>query len=185
MDMTSGRKIAQQMADGVVEPVMAMPKRAEPLMEIGQFDPTLDGLQLSQAPTGSILRSLMTFFGVVLCLAAFGLWLVPEAVATPASQVIRAGLTFLFIGAGFALYCQGRMSDVATTMELDLRSGELRQVAVGQTGRAEVISRYALADLNCVSTGPGEVCLRSAAGQELICLHGDAASQVSRFYSLG
>ncbi|MEC8042629.1 MAG: hypothetical protein VX181_18350, partial [Pseudomonadota bacterium] len=76
-------------------------------------------------------------------------------------------------------------SDVATTMELDLRGGELRQVTVGQTGRVQVVARYALADLNCVSTGPGEVCLHSAAGQELICLHGDAASQVSRFYSLG
>ncbi|MEC7965274.1 MAG: hypothetical protein VX201_18525, partial [Pseudomonadota bacterium] len=65
MDMTSGRKIAQQMAEGVVEPVLAMPKRAEPLMETGRFSPRLDALQLSQTQTGSILRSLMTFFGVV------------------------------------------------------------------------------------------------------------------------
>jgi len=173
------------MADGVVEPVLAMPKRAEPLVETGRFGPTLDALQLSQAQAGSILRSLMTFFGVVLCLAAFGLWLVPAAVATPASQVIRAGLTFLFIGAGFALYCQGRNTNEATTMELDLRGGELRQVSVGQTGRAQIIARYALADLNCVSTGSGEVCLHSATGQELICLQGDAAAQVARFYSPG
>lgn len=109
-------------------------------------------------------RVLLIFLGVVLCLAAFGLWLVPEAVEAPEARVIRAGLTCLFIGAGYFLFRKGREDLDRFEQELDLVKGELRHLSRSRDGIGRVIARIPLADLRFLDVGHCGVALVDAGG---------------------
>ncbi|WP_412562778.1 hypothetical protein [Thalassobius sp. MITS945101] len=93
------------------------------------------------------LRALMVFLGVVFCLAAFGLWLVPDAMASAEARVIRAGLTCLFVGAGFFLFRKGREETGQLEQEIDLLRGEVRHILRGRDGVGRVVARMAFCDL--------------------------------------
>lgn len=93
------------------------------------------------------LRALMVFLGVVFCLAAFGLWLVPDAMASAEARVIRAGLTCLFVGTGFFLFRKGREETEQFEQEIDLLRGEVRHIMRGRDGIGRVVARMEFCDL--------------------------------------
>ena len=93
------------------------------------------------------LRAFMVFLGVVFCMAAFGLWLVPEAMASAEARVIRAGLTCLFVGAGFFLFRKGREEVEQLEQEVDLLHGEVRYILRGRDGVGRVAERVSFSEL--------------------------------------
>lgn len=140
-------------------------------------------LSLSQSQAlpemaGAMGRAVMVFAGVVLCLAAFGLWLVPEAVSNPESQVIRAGLTCLFVGVGFALFHKGRDVPPAIEVELDLQRAELRHIARASNGAGRVVMRAPLADLTFERADSATVVALTAKGEEVLSLPAADAERI-------
>lgn len=124
---------------------------------------------VAHAETNAIFRAVMVFLGVVLCLAAFGLWLVPEAIAE--AQVIRAGLTFLFVGGGFALYRQGRDDRLMQVYELDPVSDELRQIEISPGGMRRCIKTVNLAGAEITPRRDGKVLLSAPETGQSLLLH--------------
>ncbi|CUH84827.1 hypothetical protein [Thalassovita mediterranea] len=111
-----------------------------------------------------LLRSAMVFLGVVLCLAAFGLWLVPEAMESAEQQLIRAGLTCVFIGAGFTLFRKGRDTAPVIGYALDQARGELRQLLINADGTERTIARLSLHGATREALDNGDVLIRDAKG---------------------
>ncbi|MCG7492377.1 hypothetical protein [Thalassobius sp. Cn5-15] len=111
-----------------------------------------------------LLRSVMVFLGVVLCLAAFGLWLVPEAMESAEAQLIRAALTCVFIGSGFALFRKGRDTAPVVGYALDQARGELRQMLINADGSERTIARLSLHGAEQKLHDNGDVLIRDADG---------------------
>lgn len=136
-----------------------------------QFDMKLmrpDLTLRTAAGPGGVGRALMVFCGVVLCLSAFGLWLMPAALEADGATVIRAALTSVFIGIGFSLFSKGRAPRQHDEVELDLRTAELRHLQRNDNGVARVTARYRLADLSFFDVVGGDIVARCRNGQEVL-----------------
>ena len=136
-------------------------------MTVGQNNIGLGKIVPDSFSTKDLRRSASVFGGVVLCMAAFGLWLDPKAVAGPETTIIRAGLTFLFVGIGFTLFNQGR--DVqAEEIQLDLEAGVLSHATRGPDGIDRLQQSYDLADLRRVIVEGGQMVAISHDGEEVL-----------------
>ena len=74
---------------------------------------------------GQLARGTLVFAGVVLCLSAFGLWLVPTESPDSGKALMRCLVSVLFSGTGLALFFAGRSPGV-DEFRLDAKTGYLR-----------------------------------------------------------
>lgn len=107
------------------------------------------------------------FGGVVLCLAAVGLWFDPRAMASPETIIIRSGLTCLFIGIGFSLFNHGNDRS-SEEIQLDLEAGVLRHAMRGTDGIARLKHSYSLADLRSITVADDHLVAVSLQGREVL-----------------
>ncbi|UYV35855.1 hypothetical protein N4R57_12365 [Rhodobacteraceae bacterium D3-12] len=111
--------------------------------------------------------ALATFFGVVLCVAALGLWLVPGASFDPALMLIKLGLSiFLMIGGSMFLVAARR--DTHPEVQLDSRRGILRVIERNDRGRVEDTFEVAYDDLSEVDFRDGMLIARDHHGQSIL-----------------
>ncbi|CUH63026.1 hypothetical protein TG4357_00437 [Thalassovita gelatinovora] len=115
---------------------------------------------------GNLLRGLFVFAGVVLCLAAFGLWLVPANLSGPDAIPIRAALTFLFIGVGFLLFRMGRQ-DGREELAIDFNAGRLLYMERGADGIARLRGSFDLAELDSLDAKGNRLIAHAHGGEVL------------------
>ena len=97
------------------------------------------------------MAGLARFVGVVLVLAAIGIWIVSVPLADAAMLVMRLVVSLFFMCLGLMLLQVGRLS-LQDEIHLDRKAGALRHVQRGRDGIARLRQEVALADL-----GPAEM----------------------------
>lgn len=131
-----------------------------------------DILNIDDSPELSIeghatSAAISTFFGVVLCVAALGLWLVPGASFDPSLMLVKLGLSiFLMIGGSMFLAASRR--DTHPEVHLDSRRGLLRVVERNQRGRVEDSFEIAYDDLSEIDFREGMLIARDHHGRSVV-----------------
>lgn len=129
-------------------------------MEVGETENhAIEGHATSGALAG--------FAGVVLCVAALGLWLVPGASFDPALMLIKLGLSIFFmIGGSICLSASRR--DTHPEVELNPRRGILRIIERNARGRIESSVDVSYDDLSEVDFRDGMLIARDHHGQLVV-----------------
>ena len=117
------------------------------------------------------LSGFSRFVGVVLMLAAVGIWLLSGSLWDAEMMLLRLGVSVVFMCLGLALLHAGRKT-ARDEIHLDHRAGELRHVRRGHDGIARVRQRLALHDLAEVVIDEDRLLLRGKCGQILLELSG-------------
>ena len=131
-----------------------------------------DFLEIDESPRHAIeghatSGALSSFLGVVLCVAALGLWLVPGANFDPALMLIKLGLSiFLLIGGLISLAASQR--DTHPEVELDSRRGILRLLERNARGRIENTVELAYDDLSEIDFRDGMLIARDHHGRAVV-----------------
>jgi hypothetical protein len=117
------------------------------------------------------LSGLSRFTGVVLMLAAVGIWLLSGSLWDAEMMLLRLGVSVVFMCLGLALLHAGRRT-ARDEIHLDQRARELRHVRRGHDGIARLRQRLALRDLSEVVIDEDRLVLRGRDGQVLLELSG-------------
>ncbi len=117
------------------------------------------------------LSGLSRFVGVVLMLAAVGIWLMSGSLWDAEMMLLRLGVSVVFMCMGLVLLHAGRRT-ARDEIHLDLRAGELRHVRRGHDGIARVRQQLAMRDLSEVVIDEDRLLLRGNCGQVLLELSG-------------
>jgi hypothetical protein len=112
----------------------------------------------------AVMQETSKFFGVVLGLAALGLWLVPGAFEDGATVLVRLVISFLFVGIAVCLWGAGRQR-FDDEFVVDFSTQRLSHVSRGKDGIARVRGDYGLDPL---SLRAGVVLAREADGTEIV-----------------
>lgn len=111
--------------------------------------------------------ALPSFLGVVLCVAALGLWLVPGASFDPSLMLIKLGLSiFLMIGGLLCLSVARR--DSFPEVELDARGARLRIHERNASGRILETIEVPYDDLSEVDFRDGMLIARDHHGRAVV-----------------
>lgn len=117
------------------------------------------------------LSGLSRFAGVVLMLAAVGIWLLSGSLWDAEMMLLRLGVSVVFMCLGLALLHAGRRT-ARDEIHLDQRARELRHIRRGHDGIARVRQRLALHDLAEVVIDEDRLLLRGICGRILLELSG-------------
>lgn len=117
------------------------------------------------------LSGLSRFTGVVLMLAAVGIWLLSGSLWDAEMMLLRLGVSVVFMCLGLSLLHAGRRK-ARDEIHLDQRARELRHVRRGHDGIARVRQRLALHDLSEVVIDEDRLLLRGNCGRILLELSG-------------
>ena len=135
-------------------------------MDITNHGMVLGSVAERAGRAGVLLRGLFVFVGVVLCLSAFGLWLVPARLSGPDAITIRAALTCLFVGIGFLLFHMGRR-DSLEELAIDFNAGKLLHMERGADGIARLRGSLDFADLESLDANGNCLIARARGGEVL------------------
>jgi len=111
--------------------------------------------------------ALTSFLGVVLCVAALGLWLVPGASFDPTLMLIKLGLSIFFLIGG-SMFLVASRSDNHPEVELDARRGILRIIERNAQGRIENSEEVSYDDLSEVDFRDGMLIARDHHGRSVV-----------------
>ncbi len=120
------------------------------------------GIQRSQGLQMPVLR----FLGVVMNLAAVGIWFMPGERWDAEMVLIKLAVSVLFMCVGLALLHSGR-HQTQDELHLDLSARELRHVVRGADGVGRLKTQCGFADLIDVQYEDG---LFSAIGKDGVCV---------------
>jgi hypothetical protein len=123
------------------------------------------------------LSVLMRFVGIVLMMAAAGIWLLSVPRLDAEMMLIRLAASVLFLCTGLMLL-QARRSPVRDEIQLDPRSGELRHVQRGRDGIARTRHSFKIAELGAITIVDDQVTLRSVTGDVVMHLSGLPRAQL-------
>lgn len=115
-----------------------------------------------------VTRATMRFFGVVLGMAALGLWLVPGAFADGSEMLVRLVMSVLFLGIAMGLWGAGRSGRYDEEFQLDFSQGRLSHLYRGRDGIARLAGQYCFDDLEDISLDHGVLQARLAGGQDIL-----------------
>ena len=108
-----------------------------------------------------------SFLGVVFCVAALGLWLVPGASFDPTLMLIKLGLSIFFLIGG-SMFLVASRSDTHPEIELDARRGILRIIERNAHGRIENSEEVSYDDLSEVDFRDGMLIARDHHGRPVV-----------------
>ena len=111
--------------------------------------------------------ALASFLGVVLCVAALGLWLVPGASFDPSLMLMKLGLSIFFMIGG-AMCLAAARRDSHPEVELDARRGVLRVLERNARGRVESAVEFSYDDLSEVDFRDGMLIARDHHGRTIV-----------------
>ncbi len=111
--------------------------------------------------------ALASFLGVVLCVAALGLWLVPGASFDPALMLMKLGLSIVFLIAGSLCLMLARR-DTHPEVELDANRGILRILERNARGGVESSVEVSYDDLSEVDFRDGMLIARDHHGRAVV-----------------
>lgn len=117
------------------------------------------------------VSGLSRFIGVVLMLAAVGVWLISAPLMDAQMMLLRLGVSVLFMCLGLVLLHAGRRT-ARDEIHLDRRAGELRHIRRGHDGIGRVRQRITLNKLAEVVIDEDRLLLRGDCGQILLELSG-------------
>ncbi|MBA85260.1 MAG: hypothetical protein CML69_11050 [Rhodobacteraceae bacterium] len=120
------------------------------------------------SPGHDVTRATMRFFGVVLGMAAAGLWLVPGAFEDGSEMLVRLVISVLFMGIALGLWGAGRAGRYDEEFQLDFSNGRLSHLYRGPDGIARVAGHYCFDDLEDISLNQGVLQARLAGGQDIL-----------------
>lgn len=127
---------------------------------------------VSSKRSGSrVIASAARFTGVVLMLAAVGMWMLNGPLWDAEMMLMRLAVSVLFMCAGLGLLQFGRARP-QDEIHFDARKGELRHLERGVDGIARVRQRYALSDLGDITIDEDRLVLRDLSGEILMELSG-------------
>ena len=115
----------------------------------------------------SVTQATMKFFGMVLGLAAVGLWLVPGAMQDGAEMLVRLVMSFLFFGIAAGMWGAGR-AEFAEEFHLDVSNHRLNHVLRGRDGIARLQGQYGFDEMEEISLTGGILKARLTGGQEVL-----------------
>jgi hypothetical protein len=118
-----------------------------------------------------ILAGLARFAGVVLMLAAVGIWIISVPMADAAMLVLRLAVSIFFMCLGLMFLQVGRLT-LQDEIHLDRKAGALRHVQRGRDGIARVRQEVALADLGPVEIDDDTLILHGRDGAPILELTG-------------
>ena len=104
------------------------------------------------------------FVGVVLIIAAVGMWILSGPLWDAEMMLVRLAVSVFFLCLGLMLLQAGR-GGLRDEIHLDQNARELRHVRRGPDGIARVIRRFALADLGDATIKEDTLTLRGKAGE--------------------
>ncbi len=105
----------------------------------------------AQSGLPQILAAASRFIGVVLLLAALGIWITASPFADPALVLVRAGISALFLCFGLFFLQSGRGA-MQDEIHLDSKRRELRYIQRGPDGIARLRRQIALGDLGRIAS---------------------------------
>lgn len=118
------------------------------------------------------------FVGVVLMLAAVGMWILSGPLWDAEMMLVRLAISVLFMCLGLMLLHAGR-DGLRDEIHLDQTAHELRHVQRGRDGIARVVRRLPLADLGGASIAQDTLTLRCKAGEIVMEVSGLAQDTLS------
>ncbi|MCD1624456.1 MAG: hypothetical protein ACU0B7_00055 [Paracoccaceae bacterium] len=117
------------------------------------------------------LASAARFTGVVLMLAALGIWILNGPLWDAEMMLMRLAVSVLFMCAGLGLLQFGRARP-QDEIHFDASKGQLRHVLRGADGIARVRQRFALCDLGEIAIDVDRMILRDRSGEIVMELSG-------------
>jgi len=119
----------------------------------------------------SAFASAARFTGVVLMLAAVGMWMLNGPLWDAEMMLMRLAVSVLFMCAGLGLLQIGRACP-QDEIHFDARKGQLRHVQRGMDGIARVQQGFALCDLGDIAIDEDMMILRDRSGEVVMELSG-------------
>ena len=131
-----------------------------------------DFLEIDETPRHAIeghaaSGALSGFLGVVLCVSALGLWLVPGASFDPVLMLMKMGLSVFFLIGGM-MFLAGSNRDAHPEVELDPKRGVLRLLERNASGRVERSVDMSYDDLSEVDFRDGMLIARDHHGRAVV-----------------
>jgi low affinity Fe/Cu permease len=123
------------------------------------------------------LSGIARFAGVVLMLAAVGIWIVSAPMFDSGMMVLRLAVSVFFMCMGLMLLQVGRGA-ARDEIHLDRRAGALRHIQRGRDGIARTRHEVALADLGEATILEDTLILRDRAGTIVMELSGMPRDQL-------
>ncbi|MEE4347336.1 MAG: hypothetical protein V2I53_11120 [Paracoccaceae bacterium] len=117
------------------------------------------------------LAGIARFTGVVLMLAAVGIWILSGPLLDAEMMLVRLTVSLLFMCTGLMLLHGGRGS-VRDEIHLDPQTRELRHVQRGRDGIARTRRSFAMTDLGEITISDDQLILKSGTGEVVMELSG-------------
>lgn len=95
----------------------------------------------------NVMCAVAHFVGVILVLAAIGLWFVPGAFGDAQTAMMRFAVSLLFGASGLVLLSKRKVS-TRSEIEIDPIRSELRHYHRGADGVSRLVGRHAMSDVN-------------------------------------
>lgn len=128
-------------------------------------------------PGRRAFAGVLRFAGVVLMLAAVGIWILSVPLIDAEMMLVRLAVSVLFMCIGLMLLHAGR-GQGRDEIHLDPRSRELRHVQRGRDGIARTRHVIAMADIGGITVVDNALIVRSPAGDVLLELSGLPSAQL-------
>ena len=122
-------------------------------------------------PARRAFAGVLRFAGVVLMLAAVGIWILSVPLLDAEMMLVRLAVSVLFMCCGLMLLHAGRRQG-RDEIHLDPRSRELRHVHRGRDGIARTRRSLSLADIGGITVADNQLIVQSHAGDVLLELSG-------------
>lgn len=112
-------------------------------------------------------RVLSHFMGLVMCVSAFGLWIVPGSSYEPTTMLLKMGLT-VFLLAGGSMFLVSARRAVHPEVHLDGRRGILRLRQRDERGTVIEETELSYDDLSEIDFRDGMLIARDHQGQSVV-----------------
>lgn len=140
--------------------------------------PKTPGARLTQPlRPGNTVAGAARFAGVVLMLAAVGIWIISVPLIDSGMLALRFVASVFFMCLGLMLLQVGRVT-MRDELHLDRKAGALRHVQRGRDGIARLRQEVALADLGQVDLQDETLTLHDRAGAVILVVSGLPRDQV-------
>lgn len=123
------------------------------------------------------VAGLLRFTGVVLMLAAVGIWILSVPLLDAEMMLLRLAVSVLFMCTGLMLLHAGRPT-LRDEIHLDPRRRELRHVQRDRDGIARTRRSFAMAELGEITINDDHLILRSTTGEVVMELSGLPRAQL-------
>jgi hypothetical protein len=123
------------------------------------------------------LAGIARFTGVVLMLAAVGIWIISGPLWDAEMMLVRLAVSVLFMCSGLMLLNAGR-GQLRDEVHLDTRTQELRHIQRGPDGIARIKRSFALTELGQITVSDDQLILTAHGGDILLELSGLSREQL-------